>query len=191
MLVPLPDLPALFASVEWTLVIPQQTNRSEFTGRLQVVGLPGAEHWRVKASVLPFANEAEQRAWRAFIVACRGVENTFHMPTLPLWPAPPEEPTITDSVTGNRAVELSSVDAITLGMEATVEQADGHFRKVVVVGIDGSNVHFEPYLTSDPEIGSTFNIAAPFCPMRMTSNELSWRRDAVTGGFEFEAEEAL
>lgn len=191
MRVPLPDLPGLFATVEWTLVIPQQSNRSEFTGRVQVIGMPGAEHWRVKATVLPHASEAEQRAWRAFLIACRGAENTFHMPTLPLWPAPPTEPTVTAKVTGNRAVTLSSVAGLEPGMEATIEQANGYFRKVTIVGIDGSNAHFEPYLTGDPEIDATFNIAAPFCVMRMVSNEPGWQRDARVAGASFEAVEAL
>lgn len=191
MLVPLPNLPGLFSSVEWSLVIPQQRTRSEFTGRTQVIGLPGAEHWQVKAIALPLATRAEELAWRAFLIACRGAENTFHMPTLPLWPAPPAEPTVTAAVAGNRAVTVSSVAELEPGMDATVQQTNGHFRKVTIVGIDGSNVHFEPYLTSNPVIAATLNIAAPFCVMRMASNELGWQQTATVGGAGFEAEEAL
>ena len=192
MLVPLPNLPGLFSSVEWSLVIPQQKSASEFTGRTQVIGLPGAEHWRVKASALPHASEAESRSWRAFIVACRGAENTFNMPAMPLAAFTGANPSVTAAVAGNRAVTVSSVAGIVPGMVATVTQVGGRYRKVVVVGIVGLNVQFEPYLTANPLVGAAFNLDAPFCTMRLSGNEHGWQRGArVAAGFAFEAEEAL
>lgn len=191
MLVPLPNLPGLFSAVEWTLAIPQQKNRSEFTGRTQVIGTPGAEQWRTKATALPNASQSEARAWRAFIVALRGAENTFQMPALPTWPQVGPNPTVTAAVAGNRAVTVSSAAGIALGMYATVLQTDGHARMVVVVGIDGLNVHFEPYLTADPSLNQELVIDAPYSVMRLTGGEQSWRQTAITSGFALEAEEAL
>lgn len=191
MLVPLPALPAVFSSVEWTFAIPQQKNRSEFTGRTQTIAMPGAEQWRVKATALPQANEAEARLWRAFIASLRGAENTFNMPALPLWPAGAANPTVTAAVAGNRAVTVDDSGAIELGMYATVLQSDGHARMAIVVGIDGLDVHFEPYLTAAPTLGAAFIIDEPYCPMRLTSGEQTWRQTANTGGFQLEAEEAL
>lgn len=191
MLVPLPDLPGLFEGVDWTLDVPQQKNKSEFTKRTQVIGLPGAEGWLATAMVLPDASQIETRAWRAFVLACRGAENTFHLPAEKPWPKPAADPSVTAAVAGNRAVTVSSTAEIAIGMYATVEQANGYFRLVGVVGIDGSNVHFEPYLTGDPKIGATLRIIAPFCPMRLAGQALKLPNRARPTGFTFEAEEAF
>jgi len=189
-LVPLPDLPGLFEGVDWTFDPPQQVNKSEFTRRTQVIGLPGADGWLASAMVLPDASQTETRAWRRFILACRQSENTFHLPAEKPWPTPTAEPTVTAAVAGNRAVTVSSVAELAEGMFATVEQANGYFRLVGIVGIDGSNVHFEPYLTGAPKLGAALRVTAPFCPMRLTSKVKLPNRARPTG-FTFEAEEAF
>ncbi len=191
MLVPLPDLPGLFEGIDWELDIPQQVSRSAFTKRTKVIGMPGAEGWLASARVLPAASQAETRAWRTFIVSCRRSENTFHLPAAKPWPVPAAEPTVTAAVAGNRAVAVSNTDELAKGMYATVEQASGYYRLVVIVALDGSNVHFEPYLTDPPKIGATFRIAAPFCSMRLSGTSLKLPNRARPTGFTFEAEEAF
>lgn len=191
MLVPLPDLPGLFEGIDWSLDVPQQKSRSEFTKRTKVIGMPGAEGWLASAMVLPDASQTETRAWRTFIVSCRGSENSFRLPAEKPWPAPAAEPTVTAAITGNRAVTVSSTAELATGMYATVEQANGYFRLVVIVALDGSDVHFEPYLTGDPKIDATFRIAAPFCPMRLSGNALKLPNRARPTGFTFEADEAF
>lgn len=191
MLIALPDLPGLFEGVDWTFDVPQQKNRSEFTRRTQVIGTPGAESWLARATVLPNASEAEARAWRVFIVSCRGSENTFHLPAARPWPTPSGNPTVTAAVAGNQAVTVSDASEIQPGMFATVEQASGHFRLVLVRSVVGSTVHFEPYLTGNPEIGAVFEIIEPFCPMRLTQKAVPLPVRPRPIGFTFEAEEAL
>lgn len=190
MLVALPNLPGLFEGVDWTLDVPQQLNKSEFTRRTQVIGTPGSEQWLASAMVLPEPTEAEFRLWRAFILSCRGSENTFHLPAPKPWPTPSAEPTVTAAVAGNLAVTVSSVTQIAIGMMATVQQVSGHYRLAGVVGIAGNTVHLEPGLTGNPTIGATFKIIAPFAPMRLTSKVALPNRARPTG-FKFEAEEAL
>lgn len=189
MLVPFPSHPYPLEDVLWTPVIPQQTNRSEFTGRSQTIGLPGAEQWRATVLALPATSDAEARAWRAFLIACRGAENTFYLPALPLPQRSGDQPTVSAAVEGNRAVTVTSTAGISVGMYATVIQSDGHHRLVLIVGIDGSNIHFEPYLSANPKTGETFEVNEPYARMQLARPDQPlpnvWRR------FQFEAEEKL
>lgn len=189
MLVPLPDLPVLFEDIDWTPFIPQQKTRSEFTSRTKTIGMPGAERWLATAHVLAPASDAEVRAWRAFIISCRGSENTFYLPALPLRQTSATEPTVTAAVTGNRAVTVSSAANVAVGMYATVKQVDGHHRLVTVVGIDGLNVHFEPYLSADPDTGETFVIGEPYARMQLPNPDTPLPK--IGRRFQFEAEEKL
>jgi hypothetical protein len=167
MQVELPALPYLFMRIAPTLSIPQQKNRSEFTGRTQTIGLPGAEQWLATAYAIPAANLAEMFAWHAFLAACRGSENTFNLPARALRQSSAANPTVTAAVAGNRAVTVSSAANVQLGMYATVLQSDGHARLVKVVGKNGLDVHFEPYLTTNPTIGEELVIDQPYSRMQL------------------------
>ena len=189
MLITLPNLPVLFQDVLWTLAIPQQKNRSEFTSRTQIVGQPGAEQWTATVQALAPVNDAEERAWHAFLALCRGAENSFYLPARPRVQTTAAAPTVTAAVAGNAAVTLSSVANVAPGMWATVRQANGHRRLVKITAIAGSNIQFEPALTGAPSIGVTLDIADPYALVRMADN----RRPLPTIGraFEFAVEEAL
>lgn len=166
MLVPLPALDVPFQSIDWTPIFPQQKNQSEYTRRSRIVGMPGAEGWTGEAVSTPVASETEARAWRAFVIACRGCENTFRLPALEIQQRAGAQSIVTGAVAGNRAVAVSSVAGVELGMYATVHQADGRDRMVAIVGIDGLTVHFEPYLIAAPATGQPFEINAPWCEVR-------------------------
>ncbi|MES2289290.1 MAG: hypothetical protein V4530_06080 [Pseudomonadota bacterium] len=62
--------------------MPAQVNRSAFTSRRKVVGLPGAEIWTAKATVESLATELDEREWRAFMMKMRGVENVCDVPVM-------------------------------------------------------------------------------------------------------------
>lgn len=69
-----------FASIDWTLVEPVQTNRSEFTSARQVLRLPGAAYWRARAEHVPIVGEANAMPWRAFLAQLQGATNRFDLP---------------------------------------------------------------------------------------------------------------
>jgi hypothetical protein len=72
------DLPDhAFTNASWALRVPQQVNVSEWTGRRQVMRLPGAARWQVSAAHVPLLGEASARPWRAFLAGLRGSENRF------------------------------------------------------------------------------------------------------------------
>lgn len=71
---------ARFRNADWRLTIPQQVNRSAWTGKRQLVGLPGGARWRVTAEVVPIIRERNIEPWRAFFAKLNGSENMFRMP---------------------------------------------------------------------------------------------------------------
>lgn len=180
-------------SRKWTLEVPQQINRSRFTGRRKVIGMPGTEKWLVQATVEPLATEAKARSWRAFTAALRGAENWFRFPALPSpqMSAGFANPVVQNVVAGNRAVALSTSAGIVPGMHMTINQVDGYLRLVVVVGVVGAQVSFEPYLYRDPLVSSPVEVINPFGVMSLTGGNAGWDDSNGLTSFIFDAEEAL
>ena len=189
MLIPLPALDALFTKLAWTPNIPQQKNRSDFTSRSQTIGLPGAEQWTATAFAIAPVDIAELWAWDAFLAACRGSENWFNLPALPLKQTGAANPTVTGAVSGNMAVVLSSAADVVAGMYATVVQTDGHARLVKVTSIAGTQVNFNVALTGNPTIGGPFVIGAPYARMQLP--DPSQALTIIGENFQFNAEERL
>lgn len=190
-LVNLPDLPRLFSTVDWKLETPQMKNRSQWTGRTQVIGLPGAIYWTARAVVIPISTESAARKWRAFVASLRGAENTFLMPALPTPQAAlPVEPIVTAAVAGNRQVDVNDASGIGVGMQVSILQTNGHYRLCVVVGKIANRISLEPELAGAPTIGSTVKVNNPVATMRLTSGSNGWS-DASTVDFSLDMEEAL
>ncbi len=189
MLVNLPALPVLFRDIVWRPQIPQAKNRSEYTGRTQVIGQPGTESWTATAQCIAPANDAEERAWHAFLIALRGAENTFWLPARPRLQTAAAAPTVTAAVAGNRAVTVSSTANVLPGMWATVQQTNGHRRLVKVTAIAGSNVQFEPGLTGAPATGVPLVIGDPFGAVRLSDPGVPL--PTIGRDFELLVEEAL
>jgi len=78
-LLEIPDVEALTLT-SLTPDVPDQLNRSIWSRRGKVIGLPGAEVWRLSADVGPFATELEERPWRAFLHGLKGRQNHFRYP---------------------------------------------------------------------------------------------------------------
>ncbi len=190
MLVDLPAIAApLFQKIVWTPDFNNQKIRSEFTGRPQTIGQPGVERWTGTAFVFAPATMAEMWAWDAFIASCRGSENTFNLPALPIPQTAAADPAITAAVAGNRGVTGASAAGVRLGMSATVVQVDGHARLVKVVGINGLDIHLEPGLSANPTIGEALVIGEPYGAMRMPDARTPLT--VIGEAFQFEVEEAL
>jgi hypothetical protein len=182
---------ARVASRKWTFHTPQQINRSRFTGRRKVVGVPGTEKWLCQIAVEPLNTERKARAWRGFVAALRGAENFFRFPVLPSRQTLVDNPTVVAPVAGNRAVALSSSNGIVPGMHMTIIQIDGYQRMVVVVGVVGDQVHFEPFLYLDPLVTSTVEIQFPWAVMSLTSGDNGWDDTNGLVGMMLDMEEAI
>lgn len=78
MLIPMPASPVP-ASVEWSIDQPAQANRGEWTGKRRVVLLSAAPRWHAKVTLPPIIGEDRALDWRAFVVDCDGIANSFRV----------------------------------------------------------------------------------------------------------------
>ena len=68
--------------MSWRLVMPSQTNVSDWTGRRQTLA-SGRGWWECQISLPPIVGTANVNAWRAFIAKSRGGANDFQIPVDP------------------------------------------------------------------------------------------------------------
>lgn len=71
----------------WRLVMPAQTNVSEWTGRRQTLA-SGRGWWECQITFPPIAGTANVNAWRSFLAKSRGTANDFQVPVDPTAQAP-------------------------------------------------------------------------------------------------------
>ena len=69
-------------SMSWRLVMPAQTNVSEWTGRRQTIA-SGRGWWECQITLPPIVGTTRVNAWRAFIAKSRGAANDFEVPVDP------------------------------------------------------------------------------------------------------------
>ena len=67
------------SGMSWRLVMPAQTNVSDWTGRRQTIA-SGRGWWECQLSLPPIVGTANVNAWRSFIAKSRGRANDFQIP---------------------------------------------------------------------------------------------------------------
>lgn len=187
---------SLFVDKEWTLDVPAQRNRSAWTGRSKVVGLPGAETWRVKGRVRSRPTERQQRPWRAFFVALRGIQHHFRVRMAcqsHIGPPPQVDAGAGDGYTLPIKGMTPSTTILEAGQFMTVPLPSGYWRAVCLsadLNTDAAGkaiAQFEPALGEVPATNAVLETAEPFCLVRLAQPQTGWGG----GSFAFEAEEAL
>lgn len=178
---------------------PAQVNRSAWTGVKKVVGLPGASLWKGAVRVNSIATEAEERKWRAFTSALRGVQNWFKV-LLPcqshIGPAPVVAIGAGDSYSLNLAGMSPDTRILEAGQHMTVPLPSGHQRCVrltadLMTDSTGSaTAQFAPSLNEKPVIGSVVETANPFVPVSATETFLTIPQGDAISSLSFEVEEA-
>lgn len=180
--------------------VPDQLNRSPWTSRSQVVGLPGAEMWFVRAALEPIATELEERPWRAFAFGLRGRQNTFHFPVAcqrHIGGKPVVAAGATDGYTMPLKGMAVSTRILSAGQYLTVPLPSGHHRLVCLTedlmsdasGNGTATFNFE--LGEIPDEDEVVESANPFIPVRNSSNRGGFSYDNAVSGRAFELEEAL
>lgn len=182
-------LPPIYLKVRrFELDVPGQTNRSDWTGTRQPVGLPGAETWHAHAAFLPTSIERDKRLLRAFLWGMRGTLNWFRLPRSP-GQHPGPNPTVAVVVDEN-TVTLNSAAGIKAGMWAVFTYG-GKTRLVGLKGDPaGNTITFEPALRAVPAVGSVVEIINPFCEMALSNPRNGFDDDEGVETLEFDAEEA-
>ena len=70
------------SGMSWKLVMPAQTNVSEWTGRRQTIA-SGRGWWECQITLPPIVGTTNVNAWRSFIAKARGRANDFQIPVDP------------------------------------------------------------------------------------------------------------
>ena len=93
-----------------SLSAPAQVNRSKWTGKRKVVGLPGIELWRAQISIDAQATEEAERPWRAFLWGLKGPSNWFRY-LLPCATHAGSKPTVASGASDGYALPLTVIGA--------------------------------------------------------------------------------
>lgn len=193
-----PDVDGLILD-ELTLTSPSQLNRSGWTGKRKVVGLPGIELWRGKATIDILETEENERAWRAFLFALRGPVNYFKW-ILPCNTHAGSRPVVGSSPGNGYTLPLSGMATSQTILEAgqfmTVPLPSGYKRPVCLTSdlvSNGSGVGtatFEPALGETPTVGATIETIDPYIFMAPTSSTQGFATTQGVSGTSFDVEEA-
>jgi hypothetical protein len=178
---------------------PAQVNRSQWTGTRKVVGMPGVELFRGKATIDILATEEEERPWRAFLFGLRGPVNWFRWP-LPrnshIGPKPVVDAGATDGYTLPLTGMQPNARILRAGQWMTVPLPSGHYRAVCLTAdlrADASGdatAAFVPELGEVPDAGETVETVEPFIPMRLSADRQGFAMSDGISGSAFDVEEA-
>lgn len=180
------------------LTAPAQVNRSSWTGTRKVVGLPGAEVWRGKASIQAISTEASERPWRAFLFGLRGPVNWFRW-LLPCNKHIGDKPTVDVYPSDGYELPLAggqpNARILRAGQFMTVPLPSGHARAVCLTAdlrfdADGfATAQFEPALGEVPEEGAAVETVDPYIPMALVDAEQGLAGSQGVSGASFDVEE--
>jgi hypothetical protein len=158
--------------MSWRLVMPAQTNVSEWTGRRQTIA-SGRGWWECQLSLPPIVGTTNVNAWRAFIAKSRGKANDFQIPV---------DPTAQSSASATPLVNGASQTGRTLATDgwpvsSTVLVA-GQFvtinnqllqltENVTSNGSGVATLTFEPPIRTAPSDNAAIEFKNPYCLMYM------------------------
>lgn len=156
--------------MSWRLVMPAQTNVSDWTGRRQTIA-SGRGWWECQVTFPPIVGTDSINAWRAFIAKSRGKANDFQVPV---------DATAQSSATATPLVNGASQTGRTLNTDgwpvsSTVLQA-GQFVTIgnqllqltenVTSNASGvATLNFEPPVRTSPADNAAIEFKNPYCLM--------------------------
>lgn len=181
-----------------TLSTPVQQNRSEWTGRKQVIGLPGAELWAGQVAITGISTEEEERPWRAFLFGLRGPLNWFKW-SLPCNEHVGSKPLVNAASSAGYTLPLDGMTASTTiakaGQYMTVTLPSGRLRAVMLTADLTTNssgeatASFVPALGEVPANNAAVETKAPFIPMSPVDATQGFETSEGISGTSFEVEE--
>lgn len=197
-----PPAPLPLRNAKWRDNIPAQVNRSTWTGRSKVIGLPGAAYVSVSAEFVTQIGEDRARPWRAFFKQIARRYNRFRVPLGEARQTTASNPTVRAGATNGVTLPLAGLPASATVLKAgdfmTVPLPSGHERPVCLVAPLNSNgsgqgtAVFDTELGEVPTTGASVEIGRPWALVRLTSDVPGWDVDpGQIYSFSFAAEEAL
>lgn len=178
---------------------PSQLNRSAWTGKRKIVGLPGIELWTGKATIDLLSTEEEERPWRAFLFALRGPTNWFKW-LLPCATHAGSLPTVASGASNGYTLPLTglatSQTILKAGQFMSVPLPSGYVRPVCLTadlvssGGGTATATFEPALGETPTLGATVETKDPYIRMSPVEAVQGFSMSEGVSGTSFDVEEA-
>ena len=156
--------------MSWRLVMPAQTNVSDWTGRRQTVA-SGRGWWEAQITFPPIVGTTNINAWRSFIAKSRGAANDFQVPV---------DPVAQSSATATPLVNGAGQQGRTLNtdgwpLSTTVLQAGQYVtinnqllqltENVTSNGSGVATLTFEPPVRVSPADNAAIEYKNPYCLM--------------------------
>ena len=177
-----------------------QVNRSAWTGRRRVSGMPGAQRWYASATVPGIATEDDERPWRAFLLSLRGPVNRFRFPVA-CSQREGSNPTVRAGANPYTTLPLQGLPANATVLKAghflTVPLPSGHHRLVMLTadlvtnGSGQGTATFVPELMQTPAEGTTVETINPYLHAALINPRQGWKLSNGVSAFTLDAEEAL
>lgn len=195
----IPDRDALII-LSIDAVVPDQLNRSIWSSRSQVVGLPGAEYWTARAAIEPLATENDERPWRAFLFGLRGRQNIFHLPAA-CQSHVGSKPKVNAALSTGYTLPLDGMTVSTTILKAgsfiTVPLPSGHKRLVMLMadlvtnGSGQATAQLNFALGEVPADNAEVETLQPYVPVRSVGGGIGLGWENAVSGASFDLEEAL
>lgn len=156
--------------MSWRLLMPAQTNVSDWTGRRQTIA-SGRGWWECQITFPPIVGTTNINAWRSFIAKSRGAANDFQVPV---------DPTAQSASASTPLVNGASQTGRTLNtdgwpLSTTVLQAGEYVtinnqllqltENITSNGSGVATLTFEPPVRVSPADNAAIEYKNPFCLM--------------------------
>lgn len=161
-----------------------QVNRSAWTGRRRVSGLPGAQKWYASATVPDIATEEQERPWRLFKLKMRGPVNRARL-KVACSQQVGKNPLVSAGANPFSTLPLQGlrINATILqaGQYMTVPLPSGHHRIVMLMedletDATGKAVaEFSPELGEVPTAGTVVEITDPYMHVAFVDSRQGWK----------------
>lgn len=159
----------------WRLVMPAQTNVSDWTGRRQTLA-SGRGWWESQISFPPIVGTTNINAWRAFIAKSRGSANDFQVPVDPVaQSASTATPLINGASQMGRTLNTDgwplSTTVLQAGQYVTINNQLLQLTENVTSNGSGVAVlTFEPPIRVSPADNAAIEYKNPYCLMYLVED---------------------
>ena len=158
------------SGMSWRLVMPSQTNVSEWTGRRQTIA-SGRGWWECQITLPPIVGTTSVNTWRSFIAKARGRANDFQIPV---------DPTAQSASTATPLVNGASQTGRTLATDgwpvSTTVLVAGQYvtinnqllqltENITSNGSGVATLTFEPPIRVSPADNAAIEYKNPYCLM--------------------------
>ena len=154
----------------WRLVMPAQTNVSDWTGRRQTLA-SGRGWWESQITFPPIVGTTNINAWRSFIAKSRGAANDFQVPVDPVaQSASTATPLVNGAGQQGRTLNTdgwpTSTTVLQAGQYVTINNQLLQLTENVTSNGSGVAVlTFEPPVRVSPSDNAAIEYKNPFCLM--------------------------